>query len=94
MGRTAGQFCSRESMLWSPSEPNMTTSPSPTNVGEETPATTMTWQQKEDFGPVVVSESELRDPVHLPLAAYELEFISILVSTFASARIYKPHLID
>jgi hypothetical protein len=94
MGRTAEQFCSRESMLWSPSEPTMTTSPSTTNVGEETPATAMTWQQKEDFGPVVVSESELRDPVHLPLAAYELEFISILVSTFASARIYKPHLID
>jgi hypothetical protein len=69
MGRTAGQFCSRESMLWSPSEANATTSPSFTNVGEETPATAMTWQQKEKFGPVVVSESELHDPVHLPLAA-------------------------
>jgi hypothetical protein len=95
MGRTAEQFCSRESMLWSPSEPTMTTSPSTTNVGEETPATAMTWQQKEDFGPVVVSESELRDPVHLPLAACEeLEFISILVSTFTSTRLCKPHLID
>jgi hypothetical protein len=55
MGRTAGQFCSRESAYQSVIPNNMMTSFEP----QEQPArNAMTWQQKEDFGEAVVSKTD------------------------------------
>jgi hypothetical protein len=58
MGRTAGQFCSRESAyrLQTDSIPLETSRPE--DIVELPDREAMTWQQQKDFGPAVVSEDD------------------------------------
>jgi hypothetical protein len=58
MGRTAGQFCSRESAYQSVNPSANMSSFKPL----EKPASAMTWQQKADFGEAVVSASACTMP--------------------------------
>jgi hypothetical protein len=52
MGRTAGQFCSRDSMYRFQDEVQMAP---PIVDAEEVRNAAMTWQQKQEFGSAVVS---------------------------------------
>jgi hypothetical protein len=76
MGRTAGQYCSRASMYPPSPEGWMPDPIPPVAVEEEAPDDIMTWQQKKEFGPALVSGIESlwchdvsRPPPHSSLLA-------------------------
>ena len=56
MGRTAGQFCSRESMFRFQNDLMSSKSTPLDDTVKQPESDAMTWQQQKDFGPAVVSE--------------------------------------
>jgi hypothetical protein len=57
------------------------------DVREEVINAAMTWQQRKDFGPTVVSEIELHDLVMTHSVREESEFLSIFTSNSASTHL-------
>jgi hypothetical protein len=73
MGRTAGQFCSRDSMYRFQDEAEMPP-PMPLVDAEAVRNTAMTWQQKQEFGTTVVSDIQLHHEYWLRTTCEKLHF--------------------